>query len=343
MPDVIVLFAAGALFVGLHFWSMRLLPDGAQGADMSPWHVLQAAQFGLGALLAGCWIWQSSKARQQLCQAAQENEKLQLALQDRTVDLARAVPSDQQREQATAQRKSQFLSTLNHELRTPMNGVLGMTHLLLDTSLSAEQTKLAQAIRESGDALMLIIKDLLDFAEIEAGNLQVDRQPFDLRELVESCLAGIATKAQAKHLLLHCTLGPAFPETWVGDGDRTRQILLRLLDNAVKFTDSGSVALSVQQTGTSPSPARLRLEISDTGIGVESADVERLFQAFTQVDASDTRRHGGMGLGLVICQQLVQLMQGSIGFTPVQPRGSRFWVELPMAGDTSIEPASLPI
>ncbi len=227
--------------------------------------------------------------------------------------------------EAANRAKSQFLANMSHEIRTPMNGVLGMIELLLSTELSDRQRHYAETVQSSGETLLAVINEILDFSRIEAGRLEIEAVEFDCRELVSDVVTLLSERAARKNLLLMHRTERNVPETVVGDPSRVRQVLTNLVGNAIKFTDRGEVRVCMSLAEREGNACVLRFEVKDTGIGIPPDALERIFDAFSQGDHPARHRHEGTGLGLTIAKRLAQVMGGSIGVDSMPGRGSTFW------------------
>ncbi len=273
------------------------------------------------------------------CRACLQNDRVEKVVKERTRELSRAnqelhveIKERQRTEEALKeakqsadQAKSDFLANMSHEIRTPLNGILGMTELMSELSMPDSQKDLLDTITTEANSLLWIINDVLDFSKIEAGKLELEAQPFDLREVMDELMASFSLKAMQKGLVLNTRLDPGLTAELIGDRGRLRQVLVNLVANALKFTNEGEVVVTAASLASDDRRTTIRFRVSDTGIGIPMEVQGSIFDSFTQADGSTTRKYGGTGLGTAISKQLVELMGGEIGVNSTPGKGSTFW------------------
>jgi two-component system, sensor histidine kinase RpfC len=329
---------------GFRFGKMYLLAS----------EIVSVTGFAIAAIYSGYWNGQPWGLRVGLCLTLLVIP-LYVLLFLRRIDVSNKLTAEARREAelatekavAASSAKSRFLAVISHEMRTPLNGVIGTSELLQSTRLDDEQRTLAGHLHQSGQALLSLIENVLDISKIEAGKLVTESIDFDLYALIETTLSILGSKASEKGLALHVQILPQTPYALKGDPHHLRQILLNLIGNAIKFTECGEVKLRITPLSEESDLVRIKFSVSDTGIGIAHAAQARIFDSFTQADSSTTRRYGGTGLGTTIAKQLVELMGGKIGLISEPGKGSVFWFDLPFArraideGDLVIHTAKL--
>ncbi|HEX4966087.1 MAG TPA: response regulator [Thermoanaerobaculia bacterium] len=316
-----ILALSGLALVAAEAWDLagRLVPQAL------PWQSpVSLPPFGFAVVLAGMSYALSSRFRR----VHDELDRMHVTLEEQVRERTAALQLAQDDALAASRAKSEFLANMSHEIRTPMSGVIGMTSLLLGTPLTATQKDYVETIRTSGEALLVLINDILDLSKMESGKVKIERAPFGLAAVVAESLETVAPLAARQGLSLRHTIAPGTPPALVGDLARTRQILLNLLGNAVKFTPQGEVRVALSARPLDGGRCEVLFAVADTGIGIPDGELDRLFVDFHQLDGSLTRQHGGTGLGLAISRRLTELMGGRIWAESAVGRGSTFYFTL---------------
>jgi signal transduction histidine kinase/CheY-like chemotaxis protein len=313
---------------------LALAADAATGGQS--WRMAALALTAATAAIVGYLAYASRHYEQHMRDAADiaarseaERSELQRELQRRS-QLEQQLRQAKQDAESAVMAKGEFLATMSHEIRTPLNGIVPMLDLLMHNKLPPDQAEMVHTAFLSSQQMLRIVDDILDYSKLEASKLQLESTTFNLRETLESVIQLMERPAQSKGLRLNLQIDPSVRLPVRGDSVRLRQVLSNLISNAVKFTERGSIALTVRRIGETSAQHQLRFEVRDTGIGIAQSAQERLFQAFSQADASTTRLYGGTGLGLAISKRIIDLMGGRIGVESEAGQGSTFWFEIPM-------------
>ena len=297
---------------------------------LAGWLALATAALALASVLAGNAQARDLNEAQARASVAEDECTLLQRDVNRHDQLEQQLLQAKRSAESAAMAKGEFLATMSHEIRTPLNGIIPMLDLIARGKLAPDQREMLRTAHESSQQLLRIVDDILDYSKLEANRLELEITSFNLREVLEAVMQLMQRSAEGKGLRLELNIDPNVRLPVRGDPIRLRQVLTNLIGNAIKFTERGGIQLNVRRLGETAAQHQLRFEVRDTGIGIGHAQQQRLFNAFTQADASTTRLYGGTGLGLAICKRIIDLMHGRIGLDSVPGQGSTFWFEIPL-------------